>query len=224
MTKPRGNHLGNRHGLLPVGLSRVGLLPVGLVAVSLSLGLAWAPVGAQAAERVVLISGAFRRSIPIAEFDTLASTGRAPGLLGDLLRLGQQNPRKLSKLLNEKVSLPIPLVSRLLYTRIGEAVLDRVAVIVHPTRSPQDGLPALRSAVVMGLEDGNGSLSALGFLKAYPTREMAVNVPALLTLAQKANSISDLMRFFSESPLDGLRGGEGSGSKSPSAEVPKSAS
>jgi hypothetical protein len=43
---------------------------------------------------------------------------------------------------------------------------------------------------------------------------MAVNIPALLILAQKASSISDLMRFFSESPLDGLRGG-GEGSKAP---------
>ena len=185
-----------------------------LAAPFFALGLWCAPTTVQAAERVVLISGAFRRSIPIAEFETLASTGKAQGLLGDLLRLGRQNPQQVSKLLNEKVSLPVPLTSRLLNTRIGEAVLDRVAVIVHPTRSPQDGIPALRSAVVLGIADGDGSLSALGFLKAYPTQEMAVNVPALLTLARKVSSITDLMRFFSESPLDGLRG-DAEGSKTP---------
>lgn len=171
------------------------------------LTLCGPPSPGQAAEQVVLVSGAFRRSIPMAEFETLATTGQATGLLGDLLRLGRQNPRQLSKVLNEKVTLPIPLVSRLLHTRIGEAVLDRVSVIVHPTRSPQDGVAALRSAVVLGIAEGDGTLSALGFLKAYPTREMAVNVPQLLTLARKANSISDLIRFFSESPLDGLRSG-----------------
>jgi hypothetical protein len=186
----------------------------GLFACTLALGLGCTPTPTQAAERVVLVSGAFRRSIPISEFETLATTGQADGLLGDLLRLGRQNPKQVSKLLNEQVSLPVPLVSRLLNTRIGEAVLDRVAVIVHPTRSPQDGIPALRSAVVLGIAEGDGRLSALGFLKAYPTREMAVNIPALLTLAQKASSISDLMRFFSESPLDGLRG-TGAGSKAP---------
>ena len=186
----------------------------GLFACALALGLGCTPSPSQAAERVVLVSGAFRRSIPISEFETLATTGQANGLLGDLLRLGKQNPKQVSKLLNEQVSLPVPLVSRLLNTRIGEAVLDRVAVIVHPTRSPQDGIPALRSAVVLGIAEGDGKLSAIGFLKAYPTREMAVNIPALLTLAQKASSISDLMRFFSESPLDGLRG-TGGGSKAP---------
>lgn len=183
-------------------------------AASLVLGLCCAPSTTLAAERVVLMSGAFRRSIPLAEFETLASTGQATGLLGDLLRLGRQNPKQVRSLLNEKVTLPVPLVSRLLNTRIGEAVLDRVAIIVHPTRSPEDGITALRAAVVLGIAEGDGNLSALGFLKAYPTREMAVNVPALLTLAKKASSISDLMRFFSESPLDGLRG-EGSSGKAP---------
>jgi hypothetical protein len=184
-------------------LPRMG---AGLASVAL-LGLTAIPSTARAAERVVLVTGAFRRSIPLSDFETLAATGKAPGLLGDLLRLGRQNPRQLSKMLNEKVSLPIPLVSRLLQTRIGEAVLDRIALIIHPTRAPGDGVVALRSAVVMGIDDGGGTLSALGFLKAYPTREMAVNVPELLTLSQKASSISDLIRFFSESPLDGLRGG-----------------
>ncbi|MFN9645298.1 MAG: alpha/beta hydrolase [Cyanobacteriota bacterium] len=178
------------------------------MAAAVVLSIAAAPTSAMAADRVVLMTGAFRRSIPITDFETLATTGKAPGLLGDLLRLGRQNPRQLSKVLNEKVTLPIPLVSRLLHTRIGEAVLDRVSMIVHPTRAPQDGVAALRSAVVLGMDDGDGSLSALGFLKAYPTREMAVNVPQLLSLAQKASSISDLIRFFSDSPLDGLRGGD----------------
>ena len=176
----------------------------GLASVA-GLALWCVPATCQAAERVVLMSGAFRRSIPIADFETLATTGQSTGLLGDLLRLGRQNPAQLRKVLNEKVSLPIPLVSRLLHTRIGEAVLDRIAIIGHPTRSPQEGVAALRSAVVLGIDDGNGSLSALGFLKAYPTREMGVNVPQLLVMAQKASSISDLIRFFSESPLDGLR-------------------
>jgi hypothetical protein len=64
------------------------------------------------------------------------------------------------------------------------------------------GLPALRSAVVLGIADNGGSLSALSFLRAYPSQEMAVSLPALLALMQKASSVADLVRFFSESPLD----------------------
>ena len=54
--------------------------------------------------------------------------------------------------------------------------------------------------------EGNGSLSAISFFRAYPTRELEVSIPALLNLMGKASSISELVRFFSESPLDGRRG------------------
>jgi len=138
--------------------------------------------------------------------ELLATKGEARGLLGDLLRFGKQNPAEVGKLLNQSIPLPLVLVSRLLYTRIGEALLDRLANIVYPLKTPGVGVPALRSAMVIGIAEGNGSLSAISFLRAYPNSDLEVNLPALLGLLQKANSISDLVRFFSESPLDGLRG------------------
>lgn len=180
-----------------------------VVGALLALALCSSTPAASAAESVVLVSGAFRRSIPVEDVADLARTGEARGLLGDLLRLGRQNPKDVAKLLNESVSLPIVLVSRLLNTRIGEAILDRVARIVYPLKAPQVGVPALRSAMVLGLSEGKGSLSAVAFLRAYPTREMEVNLPALTGVMSKASSISELVRFFSDSPLDGLRGDGG---------------
>ena len=178
----------------------------GLIALALGTSL-WSGVpAAVAADNVVLVSGAFRRSIPVSEFETLAQTGRAPGLLGNLLFLARQQPSALGRLLNESMRLPVVLVSRLSNTRIGDAVLLRVARIIYPLKAPAAGLPALRSALVMGLVEGNGSISAVSFLKAYPTANIEVNIPALLTVLQKTSSIAQLVRFFSESPLDGLRG------------------
>lgn len=170
--------------------------------VALSLG----SPASQAADNLVFVSGGFRRSIPVADLKTLANTGTAPGLLGDVLRFTNQNPKDVAGLLNQSISLPITLVSRLLNTRIGEAILERVARIVYPLNAPGVGVPALRSAVVMGLVAGNGSITPVTFLKAYPTRNIEVSIQALLGLLRKANSISELVRFFSESPLDGLRG------------------
>lgn len=169
----------------------------------LGLGLA-APVG-MAAENVVLVSGAFRRSIPVADIEHLASTGQARGLLGTVITLGKQNPEDVKKLLNASTTLPVVLVSRLLNTRIGEAILERVARIIYPLKVSEVGLPALRSAVVLGIDPNKSTISALSFLKAYPSDNLEVNLPALMALASKANSISELVRFFSESPLDGLR-------------------
>jgi hypothetical protein len=177
-----------------------------LLAAAMGLGLCLVGPAALAADNLVFVSGGFRRSIPVADLKTLASTGTAPGLLGDVLRFTNQNPKDIAGLLNQSVSLPITLVSRLLGTRIGEAILERVARIVYPLNAPGVGVPALRSAVVMALANGNGSITPVSFLKAYPTREIEVSIPALLGLMRKANSISDLVRFFSESPLDGLRG------------------
>jgi hypothetical protein len=179
-----------------------------LLALAIGLTLWGTANAAPAAENVVFFSGAFRRSIPVADLERLAANGQAQGLLGDLLRFSNQNPADVQKMLNESVNLPIGMVSRLLNTRIGTAILNRFGTIVHPLRTREDGVVALRSAIVLGLNNDKKSLSAISFLRAYPTREMAVSVPALLVLMEKASSIAELVRFFSESPLDGLRGPE----------------
>jgi hypothetical protein len=175
-------------------------------ALGLGLGLGWSAPAVQAAQNIVFVSGAFRRSIPVTDLEYLAETGRARGLLGDVMRLSRQDPKQLAGLLNQQMNLPVVLVSRLLNTRIGEAILDRIAEIVYPLNASKVGLQALRSAVVLGIADNKGSLSALSFLRAYPTQELAVSLPALMALMSKASSISELVRFFSDSPLDGLRG------------------
>jgi hypothetical protein len=179
------------------------------LAVLLGLSLSTAMPGLQAAEQVVFVSGAFRRSIPVADLEHLAQTGEARGLLRDVMRVSGQQPASMAKLLNQQLTLPLVLTSRLLSTRIGEALLQRLARIFAPLRAPQMGVQALRGAVITGLANGNGSLTPTGFLQAYPAQELAVNIPALVAVIGKTNSITDLIRFFSESPLDGLRGDGG---------------
>ena len=159
-----------------------------------------------AAKDVALVSGAFRRSIPVKEFEHLAETGEATGLLGNLLDLSGQDPKEVSKLLNQKLTLPLVLTSRLVNTRIGDAIIRRVARIIYPIYTPQPevSVPAIRAGVINGLKSEEG-LSAVGFLKAYPNQVMAVNLPALFDVIEKAESISGLVKFFSDSPLDGLK-------------------
>lgn len=184
-----------------------------LLAAALGLGVISQPLlptSVQAADNLVFVTGAFRRSISVDDLEHLAKTGQARGLLVDVLAISRQRPETVAKLLNESISLPVTLVSRLLNTRIGEAILQRVARILYPLKAREVGVPALRSAIVMGIVQGNGSLSAVNFFRAYPSRELEVSIPALLSLMGKASSISELVRFFSESPLDGLRG-EGGG-------------
>jgi hypothetical protein len=176
-----------------------------VVAGLLALGMGLSSPAAIAGENLVFVSGAFRRSIAVADLDHLAKTGQATGLIADVLAFSKQKPAEVAKLLNQSISLPITLVSRLLNTRIGEAVLERLAKVIYPLKASQDGIVALRAAVILGLADGKGSINAISFLKAYPVAEMEVSIPALMQLAKKASSVAELVRFFSEAPLDGLK-------------------
>lgn len=184
-------------------------LRTSLAALSLLLSMGLASPSARAADNLVFVSGAFRRSIAVADLEWLAKTGEPRGLMADVLRFSRQDPAEMAALLNQSIALPVSLMSRLLNTRIGEALLSRLAQVVFPLKAADAGLPALRSALVMGTVKGDGSLSAISFLRAYPTRELQVDIPSLLALIDKASSVSELVRFFSESPLDGLRNGSG---------------
>ena len=189
--------------MLPKPFTRTSLL--GMAA---GLGIAWSSAmqPLQAATDVALVSGAFRRSIPVKEIEHLAETGEATNLLEDLLGISGQDPNEVSQILNQKFELPLVLTIRLMNTRIGEAILRRVARIIYPlyTPAPEVSVPAIRAGVVNGLVSEDG-LTAVSFLKGYPNAVMAVNLPALFEVIEKAESIAGLVQFFSDSPLDGLR-------------------
>ena len=179
-----------------------------LLGMAAGVGIAWSSAmhPLQAATDVALVSGAFRRSIPVKEIKHLAETGEAIGFLGDLLELSKQDPQEVSQMLNQSLDLPLVLTSRLINTRIGEAILRRVARIIHPiyTPEPEVSVPAIRAGVISGLQSEEG-LTAVSFLKGYPNAVMAVNLPALFGVIEKAESIAGLVQFFSDSPLDGLK-------------------
>ena len=189
--------------MLPKTVTRSSLL-----AIAAGLGIGWSSVmqPLHAATDVTLVSGAFRRSIPVEEFEHLAETGEAIGLLGNLLELSGQDPKEVSRMLNQSVTLPLVLTSRLINTRIGEAILRRASRIIHPIYTPQPevSVPAIRAGVISGLQSEQG-LTAMTFLKGYPNAVMAVNLPALFGVIEKAESIAGLVQFFSDSPLDGLK-------------------
>ena len=174
---------------------------------SWGIGLIALASPALAAKDVALVSGAFRRSIPVKDIEHLANTGEARGLLEQLLVLSEQDPENVAKLLNQKLDLPLVLTSRLINTRIGEAIIRRVGQILYPIYTPQPevSVPALRAGVINGLNNSGEGLTAVDFLKAYPNEVLAVNLPALFSVIEKAQSISGLVQFFSDSPLDGLK-------------------
>jgi hypothetical protein len=184
--------------------SRQIILALG-AAIGLSISSALQP--ALAAKDVALVSGAYKRSISVSDIVYLADTGKARGILSDVLRLGKQDPKEVAKLLNQKLDLPLVLTSRLMSTRIGDVIIRRVAAIIYPLKVPDPSVsvPAIRAGVINGLQKEEGGLTVINFLDAYPADVMEVNIPALLGLIEKAESIAGLVKFFSDSPLDGLK-------------------
>ena len=163
---------------------------------------------AKCAEEIAFVSGAFKRSIPIEDVELLATEGIARGLLRDVLRFSNQDQQKVSELLNEKIDVPIVLTSNLLNSKIGEVIIERIARIIYPVRLPDKkiSVPAIRAAVIKGAYQGKGKLNVIGFVKAYPNKTMAINLPAVMQVIDKVDSIADLVKFFSNSPLNGLKG------------------
>jgi hypothetical protein len=184
--------------------SRQIILAAG-AAIGLCLSSALQP--ALAAKDVAFVSGAFKRSISLSDIVYLADTGRARGILSDVLRFGKQDPKEVAKLLNQKLDLPLVLTSRLMSTRIGDVIIRRVAAIIYPLKVPDPSVsvPAIRAGVINGLQKEEGGLTVINFLDAYPAEVMEVNIPALIGLIEKAESIAGLVKFFSDSPLDGLK-------------------
>ena len=84
-----------------------------------------------------------------------------------------------------------------------------MARIIYPIYTPQAevSVPAIRAGIINGLHQSDG-LTAVGFLKAYPNQVMAVNLPALFAVIEKTESIASLVKFFADSPLDGLKGSQ----------------
>lgn len=194
------------------GPRRARFASVALALAGLGAGVLGTPV--RAAEQVVFVSGAFRRSIPVADLEHLASTGQARGLLVDAIRLGRQKPEAVARLLNQQITLPLVATSRVLDTRIGGVALARVARILYPLRAPAAGVPALRSATILALNAGNGSLSPVGFLRAYPSQELAVNLPVLQGAINQISSLSGVVSTFLETDLGGNVGKQGNGDSS----------
>ena len=166
----------------------------------------WIPGKIHAAETISLINGGFKRSIQVSNVEHLAKTGKAKGFLKEVIIMTNQKPKEVSEILNQEVELPLVLSTKLMKSKIGEVILGRVAKIVHPLRVKKSsvGIYAIRGAVIKGIAKGEGKINAVGFLKAYPNKTMAVNVPALLKVVNKVESIQELMEFFADSPLENL--------------------
>jgi len=103
--------------------------------------------------------------------------------------------------------VPITIASKLIYSEIGNVFLTRLSSILHPplTNDERTGMLALRASVIKGLKIGNGKINIINFFEGYPTKTIILDVNALSKVMNKVESISELLDFFTNSPLEKIK-------------------
>ena len=140
---------------------------------------------------------------------TGSGSGIGRGIANGFLKtaMKNQNPKAIQELLMDKYKTPIRLTSRLLYSKIGQVILKRASKIIYPYRVKDEwaSILALKAGTIQAIDKRNQSISLIDFMKAYPSEVIAIDVTELEKVINKVESMNDLVKFFSNSPLEKLQ-------------------
>ena len=161
----------------------------------------------QCAEEIKITYSIFSRTISIKSLKRYSLTGNAEKNLERLLRATNASNEEILNILNKNYDIPLPIASKLLYSEIGSVVLTRLSKIIHPPRAKDEvtGKLALRSSFIGGIGMGDGKINIIGFFESYPTKTVVLNIRALNKILNKVESINELLKFFTDSPLNKIK-------------------
>ena len=162
---------------------------------------------ANAAEEIKIVYSIFSRTIEVNSLKTFAKEGRATRKLRRILKATGSSDKEIRSVLNKEFEIPITIASKLLYSEIGNIFLTRLSNIIHPPRADdkRTGMLALRASVIQGINIGNGEINLINFFEGYPTKSVILDVNALSKVMNKVESISELLEFFTNSPLEKIK-------------------
>ena len=169
------------------------------------------PTG-KAAETIFLYKGSFNRSIKIEELYKFKKTKVANTKLKNLIKITNQKEKELHKILSYKIEIPITTSSKLMNSTIGEVFLSRLTKIIHPHKiyNKEISTKAIRSGIILSSYKNNQKINLIDFFKAYPNKNIAINLNALNKTLKKVDSLKDLIEFYSDSPFKKLKDGRSS--------------
>ena len=162
---------------------------------------------ANAAEEIKITYSIFSRTIKINSLKKFAEEGNTTKQLKEILKATGTPYKEIRSVLNKDFEVPITIASKLVYSEIGNVFLTRLSSIIHPPRADdaRTGMLALRAGVVQGIYLGNGKINLIKFFEGYPTKTVILDVQALSKVMNKVESISELLTFFSNSPLEKIK-------------------
>ena len=161
----------------------------------------------QSADQIKITYSIFSRTISIKSLKRFSLTGKPEKNLKRLLRTTNASNEEILSILNKNFDMPLPIASKVLYSEIGSVVLTRLSKIIHPPNARDEitGKLALRSSVIKGLYRGEGKINLIRFFENYPTKTVILNVSALNKILNKVESINELLKFFTDSPLKKIK-------------------
>ena len=167
---------------------------------------------AKGAENLFLYKGTFSRSIKIEELSKFKLTKKPSNKLKNLIKITGQKEKNLHKILSTKIEFPIKTSSKLMNSRIGEVFLSRLSKIIHPNKISNIKLStkAIRSGLLIGSFNNNQKINLIDFLKAYPNKNVAIDLNALSKTLKKVDSLKELIEFYADSPFKKLKDGRSS--------------
>ena len=162
---------------------------------------------ANAAEEIKIIYNIFSRKIKISSLKTFVEEGKSTKKLKRILRATGSTDKEIKSALSQNFEIPITIASKLVYSEIGNVFLTRLSSILHPPRAddPRTGMLALRASVIKGINLGSGKINLVRFFEGYPTKTVILDVNALSKVMNKVESISELLDFFTNSPLEKIK-------------------
>jgi hypothetical protein len=162
---------------------------------------------ANAAEEIKITYGIFSRTIKVNSLKTFAKEGKSTKKLKKILKATGSQNKEIRAVLNKDFEVPITIASKLVYSEIGNVFLTRLSSIIHPPRANDEitGMLALRASVIQGIKIGNGKINLINFFEGYPTQAVILDVSALSKVMNKVESISELLTFFTNSPLEKIK-------------------
>ena len=162
---------------------------------------------ANAAEEIKITYSIISRTIKVNSLKTFAKEGKSTRKLKKILKAPGSSNKEIREVLNKDFEIPITIASKLVYSEIGNVFLTRLSSIIHPTRANDErtGMLALRASVVQGIKIGNGKINLINFFEGYPTKTVILDVNALSKVMNKVESISELLDFFTNSPLEKIK-------------------
>ena len=164
---------------------------------------------AKGAETLFLYKGTFSRSIKIEELHKFKLTEKTSNKLKNLIKLTNQKEKELHKFLSLKIEVPLKTSSKLMNSKIGEVFLSRLSKIIYTNKISDNKLntKAIRSGILISSFNNNQKISIIDFFKAYPSKNIAIDLNALSKALKKVDSLKELIHFYTDSPLKKLKDG-----------------